>query len=355
MRILLFSVIVCLAGLSVIIHSEAIPWRPEEDKALGADSIAVGRIISYQDDGAHRYYEISIIKWIKNPQPEQTIMMRSVTPDAFNPHFPFAIFQKKDLGLFYLRLIDGKWQSTNYSRQIWASEINDTIHNMKKLVGNNNPDSSVSLERTCKEGHINAVKNRTGELFCVKPQTLQKLRERGWTEPLGNIVFEKPSESNDDKTIPRPRYQMKMGIPLEEIKCKEGFYSTFKIDRVTPACVTEKTLDELMLRGWAPLRIGMPAETNILITYGAIQVYPHNVTKKLDPRSPYFNDVFWVNNDIVPHTVIAEDGTWSTEVIESGKIGSVCFNKTGIYKYFIKEKPSTTGFVEFSGIVEPDE
>lgn len=207
----------------------------------------------------------------------------------------------------------------------------------------------------CKGGFVVAIKASNNSPACVKQGTLQKLRERGWAEPLGNIVFEKPSELNHDKTIPRPRYQMKMGIPLEEIKCKEGFYPTFKIDRVTPACVTEKTLDELMLRGWAPLRMGMPAETNILITYGAIQVYPHNVTKKLDPRSPYFNDVFWVNNDIVPHTVISEDGTWSTRVIESGKMGSVSFNKTGIYKYFIKEKPSTTGFVEFSGIVEPDD
>lgn len=155
--------------------------------------------------------------------------------------------------------------------------------------------------------------------------------------------------------IPTPRQQMKMGIPLYEIKCKEGFYPTFKIDRVTPACVTESTLDKLLIRGWSPLRMGMPAETNILITYGAIQAYPHNVTKKLDPRSPYFNDIFWVNNDIVPHTVVTKTGTWNTGVIESGKIGSMSFNKTGIYKYFIKEKPSTIGFVEFSGIVELDE
>ncbi len=182
-----------MAGLSAILYSDAIPWTSEEDRTRAADSISVGRIMSYQDDGVHRYYEISIIKWIKNPQPDQTITMRSITPDAFNPHFPYAIFQKKDLGLFYLRLIDGKWQSTNYSRQIWASELNDTIYNMKKLVGNDSPDSLIPLERSCKEGYVNAVKNRTGEIACVKPQTLQKLRERGWAEPLEKVVFEKPS------------------------------------------------------------------------------------------------------------------------------------------------------------------
>ncbi|MEX1150933.1 MAG: hypothetical protein WEB28_02480, partial [Nitrosopumilaceae archaeon] len=70
MREYLFSIIVSLAALSIISYSEAIPWTSEENKALDADAIVVGRIISYQDDGAHRTYEISIIKWIKNPQPE---------------------------------------------------------------------------------------------------------------------------------------------------------------------------------------------------------------------------------------------------------------------------------------------
>lgn len=171
-----------LVGFSVIFYSEAIPWSSEENMALDADAMAVGRITSYRDDGAHRYYEISIIKWIKNPQPDQTITMRSITPKVFDPHNPYAIFQKKDLGLFYLKSVDGEWRSTNYSKQIWASELSNTIYNMKKLVGNNNSDSSISLERTCKEGYVNAVKNRTGEIFCVKPQTLQKLIQRGWAK-----------------------------------------------------------------------------------------------------------------------------------------------------------------------------
>lgn len=179
--LLLFSFIVCLGMFSAVLGVDAIPWTSEENMALDADAIAVGRIVSYQDDGSHRYYEISIIKWIKNSQPDQTITMGSITLKAFIPHFPYAIFQKKDLGLFYLKSVDGKWQSTNYSHQIMASELNDTIHDMKKLVGNNNHDSSVSLERVCKkEGYVDTVKNRTGEIICVKPQTLQKLIQRGW-------------------------------------------------------------------------------------------------------------------------------------------------------------------------------
>ena len=195
LKIHLFLIIACLAIFFVIYPAEAIPWTSEENKSLDADAIAVGRIMSYSDEGAHRYYEISIIKWIKNPQQDQTITMRSIAPEVFNPHFPYAIFAKKDLGLFYLKLVDGEWRSTNYSKQIWASELSQTIYDMKKLVGNNNPDSSVSLERICKEGYVNAIKNRTGEIACVKPHTLQKLRERGWAEQIGGIVFQKPSQN----------------------------------------------------------------------------------------------------------------------------------------------------------------
>jgi len=180
LKVHLFSVIACLAIFFVIYPAEAIPWTSEENKALDADAIAVGRIMSYRDDGAHRYYEISIIKWIKNPQQDQTITMRSITPKVFDPHVPYAIFEKKDLGLFYLKSVDGEWSSTNYSKQIWASELSQTIYDMKKLVGNNSPDSSVSLERICKEGYVNAIKNRTGEIACVKLQTMQKLIQRGW-------------------------------------------------------------------------------------------------------------------------------------------------------------------------------
>ena len=138
--------------------------------------------MSYLDEGSHRYYEISIKKWIKNPQQDQTITMKSIAPKVFNPHFPYAIFAKKDLGLFYLKSVDGEWHSTNYSKQIWASELSQTIYDMKKLVGNNNPDSSISIERVCKEGYVNAVKNRTGEIACVKLYTADILIKRGWAK-----------------------------------------------------------------------------------------------------------------------------------------------------------------------------
>ncbi|MDH3203219.1 MAG: hypothetical protein OEL81_00900 [Nitrosopumilus sp.] len=156
------------------------------------------------------------------------------------------------------------------------------------------------------------------------------------------------------KDLTNPRKQMKEGIPLYEIKCKEGLNPIFKRDRVHPACVTDSSGNELLMRGWTPLRMGMPAETNILITYNATMVYPQKVTKEYDPRSPYFNLIFFVNNDIVPHTVNAIDDSWSTGIIESGQMGSMSFNQTGSYKYYVAEKQQTTGRIQFEPMPEPE-
>lgn len=149
------------------------------------------------------------------------------------------------------------------------------------------------------------------------------------------------------KDLTNPHKQMKKGIPLYEIKCKEGLNPIVRRDKVKPACVTDNTWNELLMRGWTPLRLGMPAETNILITYNATMAYPQKITKEYDPRSPFFNMVFWVNNDIVPHTVMAQDGSWSTGEINSGGVGSMKFNHTGSFKYYILEKPQTSGIIKF--------
>ena len=154
------------------------------------------------------------------------------------------------------------------------------------------------------------------------------------------------------KDLTNPRKQMKMGVPIYAIKCKEGLYPIPKVDRITPACVTDEVNSKLLLRGWTPLRIGMPAETNVLISYDAKMVFPYKVTKEFDPRFPYFSIVYWVNNDIVSHKIIAIDGSWKTDEIKPGKIGSMSFNKTGIYDYFVEGKSDTRGVVMFERTIE---
>ncbi|MCA9827851.1 MAG: hypothetical protein KC444_05600, partial [Nitrosopumilus sp.] len=144
-----------------------------------------------------------------------------------------------------------------------------------------------------------------------------------------------------------PPEQIKNGVPITEIKCREGLVPTFKRDRVTPACVTETTWNELILRGWSPLRLGMPAETNILITYDAQSVYPMRLVQDFNSEFLMANMIYWVNNDVISHSIIAEDDSWNVGPIESGGIGTTTFNQTGVYPYHIKENPNAEGRLIF--------
>jgi hypothetical protein len=46
----------------------------------------------------------------------------------------------------------------------------------------------------CKEGFVVAIKASNNSPVCVKQETMQKLRERGWAEPLGSVAFQRPSQ-----------------------------------------------------------------------------------------------------------------------------------------------------------------
>ena len=147
--------------------------------------------------------------------------------------------------------------------------------------------------------------------------------------------------------LTNPIKQMKMGIPVTEIKCKEGLVPIVKIDRIHPACVTDSTWSELLKRGWTPLRLGMPAATNILITYDTSNIFPMRQAQSFNSDFWHDNMIYWVNNDIVSHTIAAKDYSWQVGPIEPGRVDGIMFNQTGIFSYFVEENPNTTGRVVF--------
>lgn len=59
--------------------------------------------------------------------------------------------------------------------------------------------------------------------------------------------------------------------------------------------------------------------------------------------------VYWRNNGTMIHTVIAEDGSWSTGPLQPLDIGSVVFDKPGTFTYICKDHPWVYGQI----IVEP--
>jgi plastocyanin len=55
--------------------------------------------------------------------------------------------------------------------------------------------------------------------------------------------------------------------------------------------------------------------------------------------------VTWVNNDTVPHTTTASDGTWDSETLQPGESFSFTFDTPGTFPYFCEIHPFMTGTV----------
>jgi len=56
--------------------------------------------------------------------------------------------------------------------------------------------------------------------------------------------------------------------------------------------------------------------------------------------------VTWQNEDTAPHTATADDGSFDTDTIEQGKIGSATFKEAGTFTYFCEIHPTMHGTVE---------
>jgi len=56
--------------------------------------------------------------------------------------------------------------------------------------------------------------------------------------------------------------------------------------------------------------------------------------------------VIWQNEDSVPHTATAEDGSFDTGTIEEGKLKSENFKQPGTYEYVCSIHPQMHGTVE---------
>ena len=59
--------------------------------------------------------------------------------------------------------------------------------------------------------------------------------------------------------------------------------------------------------------------------------------------------VTWRNNGRLTHTIVAEDGSWTTGTLGPLDVGTVTFDKPGTYVYICKEHPWVYGQI----IVEP--
>jgi mono/diheme cytochrome c family protein len=60
--------------------------------------------------------------------------------------------------------------------------------------------------------------------------------------------------------------------------------------------------------------------------------------------------VTWLNNGRATHTIVAQDGSWTTGPLQPAQTGYVTFDKPGVYPYICKEHPWSYGQL----IIAPD-
>ncbi len=60
-------------------------------------------------------------------------------------------------------------------------------------------------------------------------------------------------------------------------------------------------------------------------------------------RVPVGTRVVWLNNGTIAHTIVAQDGSWSTGPLKPAETGGVTFDRPGTYTYICKEHPWSYG------------
>lgn len=184
----------------------AIPEFSSDQIAIAAEVILKGQVISYTEQGKFRYYEIAVDEYIKNPQPEDTVIMRSYKPEFIDLINPYNYFEEGDYVFAYLRHLDEtRYYSTNFSHEIESLESYGRYDHKPSNI----PESVLEVEPPPEP----------------KPKT--------------PIVFDAPLK------------QHKRGIPMDEINCNRGFQLLIKKNTNTPACVKFENVYRIIERGWA--------------------------------------------------------------------------------------------------------
>jgi len=181
-----FLVFLVLIGFAANVY--AIPEFTETEKAYSADLILIEQVLSYQDQGKHRFYEVAVMHLLDGNLQDDSIAVRSINKSGFDPIDPYNIFEESDLVLLYLKDYDeGFWEPANFSKIISQGQLQNTIDNMKSVL--------------------------------------------------------------DFSSLP-PLHQYKTGIPFDKIQCKSDLVLIQKYDRA-PACVSLNSYPKLVARGWA--------------------------------------------------------------------------------------------------------
>ena len=281
--------------------------------------IVVGKVISVNStfSPTHNLYEIQVEKFLKNPQDLDVLF--AAGQKTANIRLGNQVFDVNDRGLFYLinntigydpyfgifgvyptsQLIEPEWDKCNIfekeiTREHWflggggitpkiQQGTNSDIENFNKdkpvTVTYDVSNLSDSVQEFDLDGtlvsHVTASKVMAtmNQHIILEPCTIYNTIDWEFTPSMtGFYNFEiKDSRSgsyglgftvvdNDSTVIKSPLKQIKSGVALVDVQCKDGKVSAVRYDRMRVACVSLDTEGKLMMRGWATMRLAMPGD-----------------------------------------------------------------------------------------------
>lgn len=89
------------------------------------------------------------------------------------------------------------------------------------------------------------------------------------------------------------------------------------------------------------------------VVEGTVAAAPASTDVKIDNFSfnaqtitvPAGTEVRWTNHDDIPHTVVSEDKSFKSKVLDTDEQFTYTLSKPGTYKYFCSLHPKMTGTV----------
>ncbi|MCA9827754.1 MAG: hypothetical protein KC444_05095 [Nitrosopumilus sp.] len=254
-------------------------------------------------------------------------------------NFNFTIPEHWELGNYYMILENGlqlmDWKFTvrqNYS----GGTLDRTVYPIPWMIESplKQFKSGVTIDEIqCKTGFVQVFKKSNNSPACVTLNTKSKLMERGWAEPLGDIIKQRSGFSESS---------------LEDVLNRCADDSPHE-RRANPLRYTNETHVFLNLGcKWQEIGEFMQSpepESESKFDTGFSQRYQISIFQNLKTMSQYFTpdfitigpveEVTWSNHDKISHTIISNNSTdpWSTGIILPREYATISFEKPGIYWY----------------------
>jgi len=392
---------------------------PEDFDAF--DFIFLGKVLQVGEYATYTPVTLQVIESWKGQPAEKILLFTCKGKDDGGLQFQ----EGKSYLIFAEKLSSAYPVVTDFGPTKLLSEAKDDILflDQKSYITRFHYDNSISISLlaplkqfklgipnnaiTCKEGLMRFIEFND-KLICVKPQTMQKLTERGLAQKSSGVVspFATPGhEFKTSLTVEGLNKTYSVGQKIEFTVKFNGTaydcgYPQLRIENsnhdiiwesggVVSLCDPDMKKDHIE-KEWKignDTHFGTPIINKegfytLFVTYGDAIIQKNilisdnpNLVDEVNSRAIFSNEiiipkgssdpenkinvfpqsltiyfeenhsVIWSNLDYVPSTFVADDQSWTTGIIKPGESISVGFNHTGIFNFHGEPHPWQKGTI----------